>query len=173
MQEKLNQLSLGEKLLLGGAVVIFIASFFNWAEASVTVAGFGTQSDGGSGWSSPGSLWSVLAILIAVILAGALAALRFGDVTLPALPSGVSWGMVYAAGAALVILFMLLKAWRISALPGCGDAGDLDGFDCSVGFAIGYWIALIGAVIFAAGGYMLYTADKGEGFGGLRSRMQQ
>ena len=68
--------------------------------------------------------------------------------------------------AALVILFMLLKAWRISALPGCGDAGDLEGFECSVGFAIGYWIALVGAIIFAAGGYMLYSEDKGEGFGG-------
>ncbi len=173
MQEKLNQLSLGEKLLLGGAVIIFIASFLNWAEASVTVAGFGSQSDGGSGWASPGSLWSVLAILIAVILGASIAALRFGNITLPALPSGVSWGMVYGAGAVLVIIFMLLKAWRITALPDCGGGADIDGFDCSIGFAIGYWIALVGAIIFAAGGYMLYTADKGEGFGGLRSRMQQ
>src|SRR5687768_14646892 len=158
MQEKFTALSLGEKLVLGGAIIILVASFFNWAEASVSVAGFGGASEGGSGWASPGSIWSVLAILIAIVLAGALAAMKFGNVNMPDLPSGVSWGMIYAAGAALVILFMLLKAWRIIELPGCGDAGDLglEGFSCSVGFAIGYWIALVGAVIFAVGGFLMY-----------------
>jgi hypothetical protein len=99
--------------------------------------------------------------------------MKFGNVSMPALPSGISWGMVYAAGAALVFLFMLLKGWRITALPDlCGGADDR-GVDCSIGFAIGYWIGLVGAIIFAAGGYMLYTADKGAGFAGLSSRTQQ
>jgi hypothetical protein len=168
MQEKLNQLSLGEKLLIGGAIIILIASFFNWAEASASFAGI-SRTEGDSGWGSPGSIWSVLAILIAIVAAGALAAMKFGNVTLPALPSGVTWGMVYGAAAALVILLMLLKAWRILALPDACAGAEEAGVDCSIGFAIGYWIALVGAIIFAAGGYMLYTADKGAGFSGLRS----
>jgi hypothetical protein len=172
MQEKINQLSLGEKLLLAGAAIILVASFFNWAEASASFAGF-SSSAGGSGWSAPGSIWSILAILVAVVLAGALLAMKFGNVSMPALPSGITWGMAYGAGAVLVIIFMLLKAWRITELPDlCAGADEL-GADCSVGFAIGYWIALVGTIIFAAGGYMLYTADKGAGFSGLTSRPQQ
>jgi hypothetical protein len=169
MQEKLNQLSLGEKLVVGGAVVIFLASIlFNWAEASVSFGGI-SSSDGDGGWGAPGSIWSSLAILISIALAGIIIATKFGNVQMPALPNGITWGMVYGAGAALVILFMLLKAWRIIALPGCGGA-DLEGIDCSIGFAIGYWIGLIGAILVAAGGYFLYTADKGAGFASLRQR---
>ena len=176
MQEKFMALGLGEKLVLGGAVILLIASFLNWAEASISFAGF-SESDGGSGWASPGSIWGILAILIAVALAALLVAMKFGNFAAPALPTGISWGMVYAAGAALVIVFMLLKAWRIMELPGCGDAGDLGDlgvgdFDCSIGFAFGYFVALVGAIIFAAGGFLMYSTDKGAGFEGLRSRPQ-
>ena len=168
MQEKLNQLSLGEKLLLVGAVIILIASFFNWAEASASFAGI-SRTEGDSGWGSPGSIWSVLRDPDRNRRRRRIGRDEVRQRYLAGAASGLTWGMVYGAAAALVILLMLLKAWRILALPDACAGAEEAGIDCSIGFAIGYWIALIGAIIFAAGGYMLYTADKGAGFSGLRS----
>lgn len=167
MQEKLMQLSTGEKLVGGGGILLFIASFFDWFTAKVSLEGFASVSNGESGWGDPGSIWSLIAILVAIVLAALVVVKALGTVQLPALPSGVSWGMVFAAGAGIIILAMILKAWRITAVDACGGAGEL-GIDCSSGFGIGFFIAVIAAIAMAAGGYMLYAADKGAGFGGLR-----
>lgn len=170
MQEKLNQLSLGEKLVIGGAAVILVASvLFDWAQMKVTIPLFGSIGDGQNGWGDPGSIWSILAIVIAVALGGLILARQFANLALPGLPAGVSWGMAYAAGAALVVLFMLLKAWRITAMPEVPDC-DEEFVQCSVGFATGYWVAAVGALLIAAGAYLLYTEDKGVGFSGLRQQ---
>jgi hypothetical protein len=140
--DKINEMSTGEKLIAGGGVLMLIASFLNWWHASI-----GPISVGQSGWDAPGSLWGILAILLSIVLAGIVIAWRLGNVAMPALPENVTWGIVFGGGAALVVVFMLLKAWRITAAP----VG---------GFGIGFFLGLIAAVCIAAGGYLLYSEEK-------------
>jgi hypothetical protein len=141
---------MGEKAVAGGGILMLIASFFDWWHYSSL--GFDV---GEGGWGEPASIWSILAILISIVLAGIVLATRFGNMKMPDLPQGVTWGMVYGGGAALVVLFMLLKAWRISAV----EVG---------GFGIGFWIGVVAAAAIAYGGYVLYSADKGAGFSSFR-----
>ena len=157
--DKVNALSTPEKAIAGGGILMFIASFFAWwhySSSSVTIDGNTIQFGGGvsrSGWGAPGDVWSILAILVAVALAGLVIAMRLGNMQAPALPQGVTWGKVWGGGAALVVVLMLLKAWRIEAAP-------------YGGFAIGFFIAIIATAAIAYGGYMLYMEEQGtSGFG--------
>ena len=140
--DKINSLSLGEKLIGGGAVAMLVASLLDWW--SVSESGF---SFGASGWDSPGSIWSILAILMSVGLAAVTVLPKLTTIAMPALPESVTWGMVHGGGGALVIVLMLLKAWRISAFP----VG---------GFGIGFFIAIVAAAAIAYGGYLLYSEEK-------------
>ena len=136
--ERFKALSLPEQLIAGGGVLMLIASIFDWWSRS----GFGYN-----GWSRPGSIWSVLAILISIILAGVIVATRMGNMQMPALPQNLTWGQVWGGGAAAVVVLMLLKAWRILDVP----VG---------GFGIGFFIAVVATAMIAYGGFMLYTAEK-------------
>ncbi|MGE0060087.1 MAG: hypothetical protein AB7P33_18875 [Dehalococcoidia bacterium] len=146
MQEKLNQLSLGEKLVAGGGILFFIDMFLPWYKNSTTIEGLGTFSASANGFDDPGGFWSLLAMVIAVAMAGTIIALRFGNVQLPALGQ-FSWGQAYLAGAALMVLFLLLKLINESSY-------------LSFGWFLG--IVITGAI--AYGCYLLYSADKGTGF---------
>jgi hypothetical protein len=140
--DKLNNLSTGEKLIAGGGVLMLIASFFDWwhfDEAGIEV--------GRSGWGDPGAIWSILAILLSIALVAVIVAIRFGNVNMPDLPENVTWGLIFGGGAALIVVLMLLKAWRIADAPGGG-------------FGIGFWLGLIATVAIAAGGFLLYSEEK-------------
>jgi hypothetical protein len=157
--EKINALSMPEKAIAGGGILMFIASFFDWWHASsqsVEIEGLGRISSGSfgaSGWDAPGDIWSILAILVSVALAGIVIATKLGNVQMPALPPSLTWGQVWGGGAALVVVLMLLKAWRILAAP-------------YGGFGIGFFIAVVATVAIAYGGYMMYAEEKGTpGFG--------
>jgi hypothetical protein len=138
--ENLNKLSTAEKAIAGGGILMFIASFFNWW--SFSEAGFSASQ---SGWE--GAIWSVLAILICLALAALVLATKFGNVNMPDLPENVTWGKVFGGAAVAVVVLMLLKAWRISAM----DAG---------GFDIGFFLGLIAAAAVVYGGYTIYSEEK-------------
>ena len=140
--DKINNLSTGEKLIAGGGLLMLVASFFDWWHADA-----GPFSVGQSGWAAPGSIWSTLAIIISLVLAAAIIAMRLANVNMPALPEGVTWGRVFGGGAALVVILVLLKAWRILAVP----VG---------GFGIGFFLAVIATAAIAAGGYLIYSAER-------------
>jgi hypothetical protein len=144
--DKINTLSRPEQAILGGGILMLISSFFDWWHYSV--AGFG--SVGESGWGKPAEIWSILAILLSIVLAGIIGATKFGNMQMPALPEGVTWGKVWGGGAAAVVILMILKAWRITAV----DVG---------GFGIGFFIGVVAAAAIAYGGYMLYTEEKARG----------
>ena len=139
--DKINSLSLGEKLLGGGGVLILIASLFDWWHRS---EGF---SAGRSGWGDPGAAWSVLAILLSLGLAAAATLPKLTAIQLPALPESVTWDKVFGGGGAAVVVLMLLKAWRILAVP----VG---------GFGIGFFIGVVAVAAIAYGGYLLYSEEK-------------
>ena len=140
--DKINALSLAEKLIGGGAVLMLLASLFGWW--SVSGRGFSVSENG---LGQPGSIWSILAIFISVGLAAVTLVPKLTTIAMPALPESVTWGMVHGGGGALVVVLMLLKAWRISAVP----VG---------GFGIGFFIAIVAAAAIAYGGYLLYSEEK-------------
>ena len=142
MQEKINALSLSEKLVAGGGILMFIASFLDWF--SYSELGFSFGSDG---WSAPGSIWSSLAIIVSIVLAGIIIATKFGNVAMPALPQNLTWAQVWGGGAAIVVVCILLKAWRIMAVP----VG---------GYGLGFFIAVIAAAAIGYGGWLLYSQVK-------------
>jgi hypothetical protein len=140
--ENLNKLSTAEKAIAGGGILMLIASFFNWWGGSIAGTSFGS-----SGWGSPGAIWSVLAILVCIALAGLVLATKFGNVNMPDLPENVTWGKIFGGAAVAVVVLMLLKAWQISA----EDAG---------GFQIGFFLGLIAAAAVVYGGYTIYSEEK-------------
>ncbi len=144
--DRINQLSNGDKLISGGAGLMLVASFFDWYHLSI--AGFGSAGYGG--WGAPGSIWSVLAILLSLGMAGIVFAIKFGNVKMPDLPQGWTWPKAGAAAAGALVVLMILKAWRITAVP----VG---------GFGVGFFLAVIATVAIAAGGYLLYTEEKAGG----------
>jgi len=125
---------------------MFIASFFDWWHFSLDNLGEGASA-GYDAWGDPGSIWSTLAVVVSIILAGIIIATRLGKVQMPALPPNWTWGQVWGGGGATVVVLMLLKAWRILAYP-------------YGGFGIGFWIGAFAAVAIAYGGYLLYNAEK-------------
>ena len=141
--EKLNALSMPEKLIAGGGLLMLIASFLPWYKVSFDIAGI-SGSVTRNGWESPGSIWSVLATLIAVVLAGTIVAVRFGNMRLPDLGSGISWAMIYAGGGAVIVLCIILKF--------LGESSSI---------SYGFFLGIIAAIAIAAGGYLIYQEEKG------------
>lgn len=140
--EMLNKLSLGEKLIAGGGIVLLIASFLPWYRISV----FNIVAVSANGWEDPATPFSIIAVLLGVVLAGAVIASRLGNVQLPAIGQ-FSWGQVYLAGGALVVIMMILVFISESSY-----------------LALGFYLAFLAAIAIAAGGYLQFTIDKGTGF---------
>jgi uncharacterized integral membrane protein len=141
--DKINELSTGDKLIAGGGILLLIASFLPWYKVTVSFAEF-SASASANGWEAPNALVSILAVIIGVIMAGAVIASKLGNMQLPALGSSITWGLAYVSGGgaclALVILKFILESSSIS---------------------YGFFLGFIAAVALAAGGYMLYTEEKG------------
>src|SRR5438093_13404175 len=79
--DMISQLSVAEKCVAGGAILILIASFFPWWHYSIPAEFRGIPGARGAsttGWGAPGSLWSTLAILVSLFLGGAVIAQRLG-----------------------------------------------------------------------------------------------
>ena len=159
---KLQALSMGEKLILGGSIVFVIAAIiFPWIKISVSgAAGFAGASASKTALGDPAAIWGYLGLIVAIVLAGVIIA-RIMDMQLPALPPQYTWGQAFAAGGGALLVFTLLKAWRIQAVD---VGGGLSGIDKS--FGLGFFIGIIAAVAVAAGAYMMYTEEKGGAIGG-------
>jgi hypothetical protein len=142
-----NKLTMGQKLVLGGALVMLIASILPWYKVSFDLGPLGSSSVSRNGWQSPGAIWSILAVLISLGFAGLIVAKEFGNVTLPDL-GGFTWGQAALAAGALVALCIVIKLINESSH-----------------LSIGFFVGIIAAAAVAAGGYFRYTE---EGAGGVR-----
>ncbi|MCH7809172.1 MAG: hypothetical protein IH863_01160 [Chloroflexi bacterium] len=150
IQEQFQKLALGEKIILIAGPLLFIDGFLNWYSASGQCidlgTGFGEICAGGgsaSGWQAPGALWSVLAILLGLTMAGLVAAVRFGNVKLPEMPQSVTWGRIMLGMGGASALFVVAKFVNHSS--------NLD-----FGFFVG---ALLVAAL-AAGGFLTFQEEK-------------
>ncbi len=147
--EYVNKLTTGQRVIAAFGVLMFIDSFLPWYKysggnssvaAAIAAAGFRTSSNA---WQSPyGSIWSILAVLIAMGMVGVVVAVVFGNVKLPDLGQ-FTWGQAALAAGGLVLLLVVIKF--------LGHSGNL-----GIGFIIGF----IAAVGLAGGGYLRYTEEQ-------------
>ena len=144
IQEQFQKMGLGEKIILIAGPLLFIDSFLPWYDFDL--GPFGSVSR--TAWQSPGSLWSTLAVLIGLVMAGSVGAIRLGNVKLPELPTGVTWGRILLGGGGVAAAFVVIKL-----LDHSGDLG--------FGFFIG--VILVGAL--AAGGFLTFQEEQKGGGG--------
>lgn len=149
IQESINKMPLGEKIIVPAAVVLLIDSFLPWYHASVDVGILGSVSVNRSGWQSPGAIWSILALFAAIAMAVVIVLQRFTTVKMPALPQGLTWARVQAGLAGLAILCVLIKLINHSS---------------DLGF--GFFIGIICVAALGAGAGLLFQAEREGGMGG-------
>ncbi|MCU1459520.1 MAG: hypothetical protein JWL73_3612 [Actinomycetia bacterium] len=101
--EKLNELSLGEKVAGGSGILLLIFSFFTWFKKDV--GGFGTYN-GHNGW---GGFLSLLGILITIVVVAVVLLARFGVITLPDKMGNFTISQVLLAAAGLAFILILLQ----------------------------------------------------------------
>jgi hypothetical protein len=148
--DKINALSTGEKLVGAAGILLFLDSLIlPWYKVSFSFAGFAGSSVSRSGWESPGAIWSIIAALIGLALFGVIVLTKFTTVQMPALPQGITWGMVYLGGSALAVLCIIIKWINENSY-----------------ISYGFWLGFILALVMLAGGYLLYSEEHGtSGFG--------
>ena len=144
----LTKLSMGDKVIAGSGIVLFIASFFNWLGAKVDI-GPQTISEAKGAWSFTLTLFAVL-IGIAMV---AVVVLKAADVKLPSL-GGTSWGQALLIAGAIALAFVVIKI-----ITGAG--GLPDGVDKTR--KIGIFIGLIATGGLTYGGYLRMNEDKAGG----------
>lgn len=136
----LSRLSMGDKVVLGSTIALFITLFLPWF--SVDVPGLGVQ-DTGSGYNTGGFLFAILPLLLAIVMAAQIAIARFSPATqLPQLP--IPWGRVHLIAGVLALVLVLLKL-----LIGEEDFGT-----GAIDRSFGIFLSLIAAAGLAAGGFL-------------------
>jgi hypothetical protein len=138
--DKLNSLSNGEKLIAGGGVVLLIASFLPWY--SIDLGGLATFSR--NGWQSPGAIWSLLAVIIGVVMAGAILGPKFANIQLPDLGS-ITWPQAHLGLGGLALVFIILKFINESSY-----------------LSFGFYLGALAAIALAVGGYLYFTENGGK-----------
>jgi len=138
--DKINTMSNGEKLIAGGGVVLLVASFLPWY--SIDLGGLATFSR--NGWQSPGALWSLLAVIIGVIMAAAVLAPKFGNVSLPDLGS-ITWPQAHLGLGGLAVVLLIIKFINESSY-----------------LSFGFYLGFLAAIALAAGGYLYFTEHGGK-----------
>lgn len=155
IQESINKMPLGEKIIVPAALVLLIDSFLPWYKVSFDLGVLGSGSVTRTGWQSPGAIWSILAVLIGIIMAAIIILQRFTNVQMPALPQGLTWARIQAGLAGVAVLCILLKL--------IGESSHL---------AYGFFIGIICVAALAAGAGLLFQAEREAGGGGSTSTLQ-
>jgi hypothetical protein len=141
MRFDLTRLSLATKILLVGAVLLFIDLFLDWAHKSA-----GPISIGNSGWHGIGVLLGLLTI--ALILWESFLAFAQADLR-SRVPENIPTTLVSVGLAAAVALFAIIDF----LMRGKVSAGGV-----SVGGARSWpaWVGLILGIIIAVGGFLKF-----------------
>lgn len=127
----LGKLTLADKVL-GATGILLVIDLLLLPWHSID---FGIVDVSRSGVESPNGLWGVLALLLAIVVVGAVAATRFSSAKLPDLP--VPFNRAVFIGAAATLALLLLKL-----------VIEMD----YLGF--GAWLGILLAAGFAYGGFL-------------------
>jgi hypothetical protein len=154
--ERFQEMSLGEKIILIAAPLFFIASFLPWFNYDLGIAGDVSKS----GWSGDGAIFSILAVLLALVMLAQIIIARFTTVQLPALPQGLTWPRIHL-GAGVIILLLVALRFLLGESTG--------GFDADRSY--GLFIAIILAIALAAGGFLMFQEEQKAGGGDVRGNI--
>jgi len=145
--ESFQKMSLGEKIILVAGPLLLIDSFLPWYSVDLGLVSF-TRS----GWQSPGAMWSILAVLLGLVMAGQIALARFTTVQIPSeLGNNITWPKIHLGLGVAAAVFVVIKLVNESSHLGFG-------------FFLG--IVLVGAL--AAGGFLGFQEEqKGGGSGAM------
>lgn len=146
--DKLNTLSMGEKLAAGGAALFIIFCFLPWYKITIEFLDF-EDSFSANALEAPGAIWGVIGLFASIAMLIAILGPKFANLQLPALGS-VTWGQAFLGIGALTLLCVIIKLINESSY-----------------LAIGFYLGFLAAAAMTAGGYLLYTEEKGSSpFGG-------
>jgi hypothetical protein len=137
--EKFKALGIGEKIIIIAAVVLFIDGFLPWY--NIDFGPFGSVS--WNAWEGWGEIWSILAILIGLVMAGVVVVKGLTDVEIPDNVSGVTWPKILLGGGMAAVVLVVIKLLNESS---------------HLGF--GFYVGIIAAIALAAGGYMMYREES-------------
>jgi hypothetical protein len=137
--EKFNALSVGEKIIIPAGVVLFIVGFLPWYSVDLGPVGTHTRN----GWESPGAIWSILAILIGLAMAGVVAMKNLGTVVIPDNVGGFTWPKIHLGAGVAALVFVLIKLANESS---------------HLGFA--FYVGIIAAAALAVAGFLMLRAES-------------
>jgi hypothetical protein len=137
----LNKLTPSEKIIGAAGILLFIDSFLPWFRFSV----FGASATQ-SGWSN---VFSLLAVLVAVVMVAQIILSKFTAVDLPNL-GNLSWGQVHLFAGVGVLALVVLQF-----LIG----------DSPYGRAFGIYIGILLSAGLAYGGFMRSREPEAAGGG--------
>lgn len=138
--EKFKGLGLGGQIIVVAALVLFIDGFLPWY--SVDLGPFGSVDR--NGWESPGAIWSMLAILVALAMGGVMVARALTAAgTIPDNISGFSWPKINLGAAGLVALLIVIKLINESSY-----------------LAFGFYVGILCAAALCAGAFLQFQAEQ-------------
>lgn len=147
----LSKLSLGEKLVAVGGIILFIGVFLPWYSVS---SAYGGGSASTSLWTTSQGIG--ILILLACIVGVGILVLRMFEV-LDLNDQGVPESLVVLIAAAVAGVFVVI---RVISIPdgGVGLLGAAAGI--SVGRTWGLFIGVIAAAIFVVGAVMKFQQER-------------
>jgi hypothetical protein len=143
----LSKLSLGDKVLAGSGLALFIFSFFTWFKFEADL-GIYSRTYTETAWDY--FFTGTLPVLIGLALVGLVAATKLFDVKLPELPVG--WPLVVLGAAGLAALLVIIRL-----LVG----GDDEGTDL-LKRSFGLFLSTIAVLGLAGGAFLKFQEDGGE-----------
>jgi hypothetical protein len=103
----LNKLTLGDKIVAGTGIVLFIGLLaFPWHHIEISAFGF-SASTNRTGLQSPNSFWGILAFLLVIAVVAVLILRRLTTVDLPEIP--IAWNQAIFYGTIAVIALLFIK----------------------------------------------------------------
>ena len=145
----LSKLSLGDKLIAGSAIGLFVFSFLPWFKVSVDGGSvFGNFSRNFSGWDV-GFLWGRFPLFLAVLMAAYIGVKAFSpDTKMPSLP--IAYGQALLGVGILAAFLVILK---LLIGEDAGVPGGLDGTGISITRSYGLFLSVLATIGLAVGGY--------------------
>jgi len=132
--DKLKDLTLGEKIVAAAGVLLLIDSFLPWYSVDIGSAFGVSYSYTRNGWQSPGSIWSLLAVLLGIAMAAQVIVSKLGLAELPEKLGNFSWGQLHMFAGIAALALVVIKYLNESSYVGFGM---WLGFLCGAGLAFG------------------------------------
>ena len=136
--EKFSALSVGEKIIIIAGVLLFIFGFLPWYSISI-----GPISWTANGWESPGAIWSILAILVGLAMAGVVVLKGLTTVEVPDNVGGFTWPRILLGGGVATLAFVVIKFLNESR-----------------SLRFGFYVGIIAAVALATGGFLMFREES-------------